>query len=459
MDNVQLHKIKLLITEQTGLRILDNNEASFGRLIRLRMEAFKLISIADYYHLLLSFNLNELAAEHEKLYAGLTTGETFFFRDHGQIDLLSQQILPELIARNRAQRRLKIWSAGCSSGEEPYTLAILLDELNEDLSSWQILILGTDIDADALTRAKESRYGEWSFRQVSEQRKQRYFQLVGTKWALKPAIQKSVQFRQLNLVTEPFPTVVGDMNQMDLILCRNVFIYLESEIVAQIADKMAATLVDGGYLMTGHGELYARQVEGLCSRVFPHSIVYQKAKMANCQAPQVAVMPSIQPLPDVSNRSKNEWPTSAITQTEVIKPLAQVVQEITIDDAYHFANQGQPAQASAYCDRLILQNPMDYQPYYLLALLAQEQGCREEAKGLLKKVIYLAPDFISAYLALAEIYAEENKQELAQKMWSSALNLLQQLPPDTPIEKFGNATSADILEYVSKKCEALHDLS
>jgi len=133
MNNVYLHQIKSLIAEKTGLRILDDNMDSFQRLIQNRIKALKLASEADYYQLLLRFIRIELACEIEQLSLGLTTGETYFFRDHGQIDLLRQHILPELIERNRAVRRLRIWSAGCSSGEEPYSLAMLLDELDEDL--------------------------------------------------------------------------------------------------------------------------------------------------------------------------------------------------------------------------------------------------------------------------------------------------------------------------------------
>lgn len=456
MDNVHLHQIKSLITEQTGLRVPDDNVASFRRLIQNRMKAFKLASAADYYQLLLRFNRTELASEHEQLNRGLTTGETYFFRDHGQIDLLSQHILPELIKRNRAHRRLRIWCAGCSSGEEPYSLAILLDELNEDLSNWQILILGTDINPEALDKAREGYYNEWSFRQVSEQRRQRYFQLIQTKWALEPHILQRVHFRQLDLVTEPFPNACGDICEMDLILCRNVFIYLESGMVSQIADKMTATLSEGGYLMTGHGELYAHHLGGLRPWVFPNSIVYQKAKFQHCQPPQPLTIESsqktAQQLLPLSGKSNIIPRKTDVARPKAVNPLGeQIVQSVTIQDAWIYANQGQPEQARSCCDKLIAQNPLDRHSYYLSALLAQEQGEFEEAKALLKKVLYLAPDFISAYLELGDIYAKENTPALAQKMWSSAYKLLQQLPRDAYIEMFGNSTASDILQFVENR--------
>lgn len=446
MDNVHLHRLKSLISEKTGLHIMDENEPSFRLLIQKRMAAFKLASVADYYQLLLRFNRAELAREHEQLYCGLTTGETFFFRDHGQIDLLSQHILPELIERNRSHRRLRIWCAGCASGEEPYSLAMLLDELNEDLSNWQILILGTDINPEALVQARQAHYSDWSFRQVSEQRRQRYFQFIQTKWALQPRIRERVRFRQLNLVSGSFPNVDNDICQMDLILCRNVFIYLKSDTVSQIADKMTATLIEDGYLMTGHGELYAHHLGELRTRIFPNSIVYQKrSKIQYCPVAQTMTANALQPPYKAPE-------TNTTARLKAAQPLSKpIVQPVTIQEAWTYANQGQPEQAHSCCKQLIAQNPLDHHAYYLSALLAQEQGKLDEAKVLLKKVLYLAPDFISAYLELGDIYAKENNAPLAQKMWSSALKLLQQLPADAYIEMFGNSTASDILQFVENR--------
>jgi chemotaxis protein methyltransferase CheR len=452
MDNVHLHQIKSLITEQTGLRILDGNSDSFRHLIQNRMTAFKLASEADYYQLLLRFNQTELACEAEQLSLGLTTGESYFFRDHGQIDLLSQHILPELIERNRAKRHLRIWSAGCSSGEEPYSLAMLLDELDEDLSNWQILILGTDINPEALVKARQGHYNDWSFRQVSEHYRQRYFQLIETEWALKPHIRQRVHFRQLNLVTEPFPN--ADICQMDLILCRNVFIYFEADMVSKIADKITATLVDGGYLMTGHGELYTHQLGELRTRVFPNSIVYQKAKFPHRQSPLTieSSQKPAQPLLPLSSKAKIISPKADVARPKAVNPPSeQIAQSVTIQDAWIYANQGQQEQARLCCDKLIGQNSLDHHPYYLFALLAQEQGEFEEAKALLKKVLYLAPDFISAYLELGDIYTKENNPALAHKMWSSAHNLLQQLPQAANIQMFGDSTAVDILKFVENR--------
>lgn len=439
MDDVQLQQIKALITKQTGLRILDDKGEGFRRLIQHRLDVFKLASVTDYYQLLLRFNRIELAIEHQQLSLALTTGETYFFRDQGQMDLLSQHILPELLARNRNERRLRIWSAGCASGEEAYSLAMLLDELDEDLSGWEILILGTDINSEALLKARQGHYRDWSFRQVTEQRRDHYFQHIQATWVLNARIRERVHFRQFDLATECFPA--DDLNQMDLIVCRNVFIYLEPDRVTQIADKMTAALVEGGYLMTGHGELYAHHLGDLRTRIFPHSIVYQKAP--HPQAPSIALPQKPAP---ASSKARMIPP---VAKTERVNACAVVA--VTMQAAWAYANQGQPEQARVSCTKLIAQNPLDHQPYYLLALLAQEQEDLDETKALLKKTLYLAPDFVSAYLELGDIYAKENSPTWAFKMWTCAFKLLQQLPEDTPVEMFGNSTVGEVLKFVENR--------
>jgi len=455
MDQTALHQIKSLLSEQTGLRILDENINTLACLAQDRMKAFKLSSLADYYQLLSHIDHPELAGEHEFFSRGLTTGETYFFRDQGQMKVLSQSILPELIERNRGQRSLRFWSAGCSTGEEAYSLAILLDELPTDLSDWRISILGTDINREALAKAQQATYSEWSFRQVDRQRQQRYFRLHWNRWELDPRIRRQVRFRPFNLVTEMFPEIGGDIDRVDLILCRNVFIYLEPGKVKQIADKMTAALVEGGYLMTGHSELYAHHLGGLRTRVYPDSIVYQK-KPHLTRLPHPSIHDQPEPVP-LKNNDDEHTPPAKQAAFGYPNPTVPVTAQatVTMQDAWTFANQGRPEQALSCCEILMAKSPLDHNPYYLTALLAQEQGNTEKAKTLLKKVIYLAPEFISAYLELGDIHVKENNPALARKMWSTARNLLQLLPQDKYIEMFGNSTASDILQFVNNRLAEL----
>lgn len=177
---------------------------------------------------------------------------------------------------------MRIWCAACSSGEEAYSLVILLNELMPDQSQWNVFILGTDINHSAIEKACQGIYTEWSFRNMSNELRQRYFQQRKNTWVLDDAIRNRVTFRHGDLVADEFPDYASELHDMDLILCRNTFIYMAPPVVSRIADKFAETLAEGGILITGHGELYAHHLGKLRARVFPESIVYQKLSAPSC---------------------------------------------------------------------------------------------------------------------------------------------------------------------------------
>ncbi|MFA6311055.1 MAG: protein-glutamate O-methyltransferase CheR [Sterolibacterium sp.] len=205
-------------------------------------------------------------------------GETYFFRDHGQFDLLRLRLLPALIESRRRARTLRLWSAGCASGEEAYSLAMLVDMLLPERDGWSILILGSDIDETALAKARRGRYGQWSFRMTPPMLRQRYFRRTGDEWALDERIRCMVTFHVVDLIGEPFPG--GELQDMDLILCRNVFIYFGAEVVSTVARKLARALSKGGYLMSGHTELIGHRLPDMQSRLFVEGVVYQRVAHA-----------------------------------------------------------------------------------------------------------------------------------------------------------------------------------
>jgi len=204
----------------------------------------------------------------------IINNETYFFRDHGQFDLLRLRLLPELIERRRDTKILRLWSAGCSSGEETYSLAMLLDMLLPERDGWDILILGSDIDETALAKARRAHYGQWSFRMAPTALKHRYFRRTGDEWSLDERIRNMVTFRAGDLIGDS--RAEAQLQDMDLILCRNVFIYFGVAAVAAVADKLAAALNEGGYLMTAHTELIGHRVPNLHSRLFVEGVVYQR---------------------------------------------------------------------------------------------------------------------------------------------------------------------------------------
>jgi chemotaxis protein methyltransferase CheR len=177
----------------------------------------------------------------------LTVGETYFMRDPAQIAALRETILPDVITRRAAQRRMRFWSAGCSTGEEPYTLAMLLEELTV-LGGWDLLLVGTDVNRESLRIAREARYPAWSFRATPPALRDRHFDAVGSSWQLRDSIRRLVRFAWMNLGAESLMPPSADI---DLIMCRNVTIYFDEAATQRLYRALVAALSPGGWLMLG----------------------------------------------------------------------------------------------------------------------------------------------------------------------------------------------------------------
>jgi chemotaxis protein methyltransferase CheR len=305
MNQVLIEQFVKLIAQNTGLFIRPQDWLPLQKKLLVRLSALRLSSLEEYYQLLATsiyqkelqptthFNSGidnglapEVSGQNEwkQLLQLLTTGESYFFRDSGQFFLLKNIVLPELIAYQRQvwqqqgkdRPTLRIWSAGCSTGEEAYSLAILLTELIPDWQYWHLHILGTDINIESIKKARQGVYGNWSFRTVDEQKKTAYFTPEKNNWQIQDWIKQLVKFEYGNLVKDNFPDSKSDIAMMDLIVCRNVFVYFEAEAIAQVLRKFNQTLRPGGYLLTAHAELYGQQLDDFSSHVFPQSVIYQR---------------------------------------------------------------------------------------------------------------------------------------------------------------------------------------
>ncbi len=200
-------------------------------------------------------------SEWARLEAEITIGETFFFRYSEQFAALRGTILPGLVAARRAERRLRIWSAGCSTGAEPYSLAILVREiLGEALPDWRVSILGTDISAEAIATARAGEYGRWALRTMPPEERLRYFTHLPPEpgirreggFALRPEFRQMVRFKQGNLLAVAEPP--GNEEGYDLILCRNVLIYFDAATVTRVVHGLGRRLRPEGWLLLGHAE-------------------------------------------------------------------------------------------------------------------------------------------------------------------------------------------------------------
>lgn len=362
------------------------------------------------------------------------SGETYFFRDQGQFDLLRLQLLPELIKLRRDSKTLRLWSAGCSSGEEAYSLAMLVDMVLPDRDKWNILILGTDIDERALTKARRGCYGQWSFRMVPPTLQQRYFRCNDDEWLLDERIRSMVLFQTGDLIANALPN--EQCRDMDLILCRNVFIYFAAAEVAAVAGKLAAVLKEGGYLMTAHTELISHDVRNLQNKLFAEGVVYQRATSA-----PVAEIP--QPVP-VALPPATAKRTPCVTPSIIVPSV-----EDLLASARALADRGEYEQAVQVCQQVLAITPLAPEPYFLLAQMAQLMGDFEQARHLLDKTLYLDQRSVAATLELAALYERAEKLPRARALRCAALEIVRELPGNAVIEPY-ETTAAEMLQWLAQ---------
>jgi chemotaxis protein methyltransferase CheR len=486
-----------LIAQRTGIEVRTPNYSALGDNILSRIKTLHLASPMDYLNLLSQSN-EEADQEWQNFVCLLTNRESYFFRDKGQMSLLKQRILPEIIQANQRTRTIRICSAGCSTGQEPYSIAILLMELLPDIENWQLKIVGVDINRESLDQGKRAMYNPWSFRQVEDHIKDQYFKNLAGYYKLNSEIQRLVRFHQVNLVRDPFHEHNPDTQNLDLIICRNVFIYFTDQAISAVMDKFHQILKPNGYLMAGHAELQNHHTQSFKGHMFPESLVYTKhghsvkitprsqptkavgmtaftAKAPNVIAqPQAIQVPRVQPLPRPLGTTVSPLQSTVTSEAKTATDLTDI-EVLIASKAYtlavkrleqHLAHQphhgpgcllmaevqanlGHYDLAKQWCETAIAAQSLEAKPYYLLAQIAEEENNPELAKQLLKKVIYLDPNAAPAYLQLANLYQREGDHSRYQKMHQSALKILQGLPPEQTLPEMGAITVQDLLQQLT----------
>lgn len=204
----------------------------------------------------------------------LTVGETYFLRDAAQVRAIRDTILPEVAARRLNERRLRVWSAGCSTGEEIYSMAILVSESGL-FRDWDVALLGTDVNRESLRRAREARYSQWSFRATPERTRERYFESSEAEWRLIDRIRRMARFAWLNLGADPFMPAATDC---DVILCRNVTIYFDDGATQRLYGALISALAPGGWLVLGPSDPLPSDRGGLERIDVPEAVLWRRIK-------------------------------------------------------------------------------------------------------------------------------------------------------------------------------------
>jgi chemotaxis protein methyltransferase CheR len=244
----EFKRLRELVHARTGIALSDaKRELVYGRLAR-RLRKLKLASFAEYCQLVERAGSEEL----QELTNAITTNLTSFFRENYHFDQLAAEVLPQVAAKRIGTRRVRLWSAGCSTGEEPYSLAIVLREVLAHLTDWDIKLLATDIDSKVVATAAEGVYAADRFKSVPPDRVRSWFSPVAGRpdfSAASAELKALITFKQLNLL-DPWPM----KGPFDVIFCRNVVIYFDKATQRELFDRMADLQEPGGWLFIGHSE-------------------------------------------------------------------------------------------------------------------------------------------------------------------------------------------------------------
>ena len=252
ISSADLVRLRSLIYEQSGIVLSADKKTMLELRIKRRLTCLKMDSYAVYCKYLFSREGQEQELIH--LLDAVTTNKTDFFREPGHFEFLVKKMLPELAARNTSGKPLLIWSAGCSTGEEPYTLAMVLSEHARTHPGFQFRIMATDICTTVLAKAKLGIYSTDAIGPVAEDLRHKYLMRSrehdSDQWRVVPELRHLIDFRRLNFMDDHY----GVTEKVDAFFCRNVIIYFDRTTQEQILTKLASNLVPGGYAFLGHSE-------------------------------------------------------------------------------------------------------------------------------------------------------------------------------------------------------------
>lgn len=273
--------IRDCIYDYCGIHFDEGSRYLLEKRLARRLGALGIPTFHEYYLYLNSFRSRD--QEFMDIMDILTTNETYFFRESAQLKAFSEEVIPELInrKRQRGDRTLRIWSAGCSTGEEAYTIAMLL-RANRELAGWNVEIFGTDISQRVLEQARRAVYGKASFRVTDEACIRQYFAEQDGGLRVCDGIRSQVTFSRLNLYDLDRSRMPG---RMDVIFCRNVIIYFDLAAKKRVVESFHGSLVEGGFLLLGHSETLMNVTTLFTLRHFKNDMIYQKPEISERRLP------------------------------------------------------------------------------------------------------------------------------------------------------------------------------
>jgi chemotaxis protein methyltransferase CheR len=490
---------KLLI-ETSGLHFDEGRNQSFRLALWQRLQHRGYDSYREYYNLLRFHPEGRL--EIRELFDLITIGETYFFRNKAQFDVLMRFVLPEIIQRkvDSGDKCIRAWSAGCSRGDEAYSIAMAMMEVFPSFEEWNISILGTDINRKSLACSEEAVYGEKDVGHLPKEYLEKYFKGQGSTYHLRDDVKELVEFEYHNLARDP--CLHEKMQNVDIIFCRNVIIYFDLQTTQRVIENSYNCLAQDGYLFLGHTE-NLWQITNRFERVeFPQTFIYKKrlgpvqedamkpfmaVPEINIENLTVSEAPigafdaevknggsgsTLSPHPEpfgLSSRRKLapkgdpkpseqvEDPTLRVDEPSDAAFLSSFDHTAAQDKSHSLAglakatilaNEAKYKEAADILRKIVKADNLSVEAYYLLGVLSYKSGDLKEAEAQFRKVIYVAPDSVLAYFNLGNMYLYQRKLGEAAREYKNAIRLLEKKPKDEHVRFCEDFT----VEFLLRAC-------
>ncbi len=438
------------------------------------MEQLGIASEDEYYDRLLGVASRVVEAELRNLLNLVTVTETCFFRDASQFRLLRDHIIPTLIAcPERSSRRIRIWSAGCSSGEEAYSIALTLQDMGlyRAYPDWTIEILGTDLNTNVLEKARRAVYSSRAVRNVEGRLLQTYFKRDGERFQLTDEITSRVRFEVGNLTQTPMPST----GPQDIVFCKNVTIYFRSDVTRKLVRGLHDTLAPGGYLLLGHAESLWQMSEGFTLVEHERAFCYKKQNVVSGVSRTVPAG-EVRPQPpkvrlttpstnaDAMERYEvclsafraGDWATAESGLTSLIRACPTFVPAYLLLGGV-YAHRARYDEAVAQAEMVLRLTELEPRAHLLLGMIASRRQRGEEAVLSLRRALYLDDSLALAHFWLGNLYRDRGDTARACQEYENVVRDAERHTFELTEEFASDLTAEQLVGFCSESLELLQN--
>ena len=482
MTGTEIKLFQDLILNYSGIHLDETKCNSLSPVISQYLSKQNFNSFEKYYRFLLqnSYPVTEI----RELIPYVTINETSFFRNPAQFTVLRDHVLPDITTeRFNKTKNLKIWSAGCATGEEPYSIAITIREKLPFPDRWDIEILATDIDYNVIKKAENGIYNRRALRNVSESLQKKYFSQVGNQYELNQNVRDMVTFREFNLKQAVFPTPEG--GNWDIIFCRNVIIYFDSEFTTQIVENFGRCLDEKGSLFLGHSETLLGISESFSVIDFGGTHIYKKENDVINKTPAAKLKQQSKSIRseyanrNILSRKASKWNDVALTNGYLANDSfvsktknPKNANDLSIDAgtvdgktlvSYYLtkgksaADAGNYASASESYQKVLEADPLCVEAHFFMALVSENLSEIDHAVEAYQKTIYIDESCVLAHFNLARLYRLAGNQQDAVREYRNTVRKLQQFSEDKEIKFSGGFSVRLINEICHQKLKQLEE--